>query len=323
MATTTATPIRASTQEHLDVEDVQDDIAILKDGSCSIILQVTAINFDLLSEGEQDAIIYAYAGLLNSLTFSVQIIIRSSVKDVTDYLQHIKGQEQKQGNHLLLDQLKKYRQFIESTIQDNQVLDKRFYIIIPFSSLELGIVTPLVPTMQKKRGLPYPKTYILERAKMSLFPKRDHLFRQLGRLGLQAKQLNTQQVIELLYSNYNQESVGQKLSLTRDYGAPMVEASNRQPKTDISKQKKVLAASPAKPEGHVREFTAPHQPPPSTPATTATSPLHAPEAVRRVSANVYESGGAPTNQPDETNPSQAATNEDASVDGAFGYDSVE
>ena len=63
---------RPSTQDHLDIEDVRNNIFILKDGSCGIILQTTAVNFSLLSEGEQDAIIYAYAGLLNSLTFPIK-----------------------------------------------------------------------------------------------------------------------------------------------------------------------------------------------------------------------------------------------------------
>ena len=63
-------PIRASTQEHLDIEDIRDDLIVLKDGSCVLVIATTAINFGLLSEKEQDATIFAYAALINSLTFS-------------------------------------------------------------------------------------------------------------------------------------------------------------------------------------------------------------------------------------------------------------
>ena len=42
--------IRASTQEHLDIEDIQDDLVILKDGGACLVIATTAINFDLLSE---------------------------------------------------------------------------------------------------------------------------------------------------------------------------------------------------------------------------------------------------------------------------------
>ena len=76
-------PIRASTQDHLDIEDIADDGIILKNGSAAIVLTVTALNFGLLSEKEQDAMIYAYAALLNSLTFSIQIIVRSRSTDIS------------------------------------------------------------------------------------------------------------------------------------------------------------------------------------------------------------------------------------------------
>jgi hypothetical protein len=223
-------PIKASTQEHLDVFDVSDNIIIQKNGACSLILQVTAINFGLLSELEQDAIIYAYAGLLNSLTFPIQIMVRSTIKDVTDYIRLIKKQEQKQKKPLLLDQLKKYRKFIETIVKDNRVLDKKFYVCIPFSSLELGLSNTLSSSIKKSKKLPYPKHHILERAKMSLFPKRDHLIRQFSRIGLQSRQLNTQQLLELLYGLYNEESVGQKLISSKEYGSPIV-FKNPQQKT--------------------------------------------------------------------------------------------
>ena len=42
--------IKGSTQEHLPIEDVVDGIVIMKDGSCSTVLSVSSVNFDLLSE---------------------------------------------------------------------------------------------------------------------------------------------------------------------------------------------------------------------------------------------------------------------------------
>ena len=77
--------IKASTQEHLDIYTIRNHIVFLKDGSCALVMRTTAINFNLLSEEEQDATIYAYAGLLNSLSFSIQILIRSQRKNISDY----------------------------------------------------------------------------------------------------------------------------------------------------------------------------------------------------------------------------------------------
>ena len=79
-------PVRASTQEAIPIEDIRDNLVILKDGSAALILQVSALNFDLLSQREQEALIFAYGSLLNSLSFSIQIFIRSQKKDITGYL---------------------------------------------------------------------------------------------------------------------------------------------------------------------------------------------------------------------------------------------
>src|SRR3989344_2079639 len=129
-------PIRSTTQDHLDIEDVQSDLVLLKDGSVAMILQTSSINFGLLSEEEQDATIYSYAALLNSLSFPIQIIIRSERKDVTNYVQLLANQEQKQTNLLLKQQIKSYRQFVEKVVKEGNVLDKKFNVIIPFSAMK-------------------------------------------------------------------------------------------------------------------------------------------------------------------------------------------
>ena len=216
-------PIRASTQEHLEIEDIKDNIIILKDGSCCLILATTAINFGLLSEKEQDALIYAYAALLNSLTFPIEIVIRSKRKDVTSYLKLLEGEILKQTNKLLQEQMKKYQKFVEDTVKKNNVLDKSFYVVIPFSALELGATKALGTVVRRQKGLPYPKDYILERAKMNLYPKKDHLIRQFNRLGLKTKELTTQEAIQLFYDIYNPESGFQKLAAGQEYAAPIVQ----------------------------------------------------------------------------------------------------
>ena len=194
--------IRGTTQQHLEVADIRDDLVILKDGSVAMVIQTTAVNFGLLSEPEQDAIIYAYAGLLNSLNFPIQIVIRSRQKDVSSYVALLKKAEDSQNNPLLKKQIAKYREFIVSTVKENNVLDKKFYIVIPFSSFELGAANS-AKVLAKQTGLPLPVETILERAKTSLSPKAEHIYRQLSRLGLRASQLTTPELIELFFNIYN------------------------------------------------------------------------------------------------------------------------
>lgn len=212
---TTKIAIRGSTQDHLEIADIRDDLAILKDGSVSLLVRVSAVNFGLLSEMEQEAIIFAYANLLNSLNFSIQIVIRSQQKDISHYVALLEKEQDKQQNPLLKAQIKNYREFITSTVKENNVLDKKFYIVIPFSSLELGVASSAGGLLnpRKKKGLPMPISDILAKAKLALYPKRDHVLRQLGRLGLRAKQMTTAELIEIFYEIYNRPAGGKPVDM--------------------------------------------------------------------------------------------------------------
>lgn len=231
----TKIPIRASTQEHLDIEDIQNDLVILKDGSCCLVIATTAINFGLLSEKEQEATIYAYAGLLNSLTFSIQIILRSQRKDISGYIKLVKRAEEKEGKKEIKEQIQKYREFIQETVAKNDVLDKKFYLVIPMSSLELGVKQALTSAFGKKK-LPFDKEYILRKAKTNLYPKRDHILRQLSRLGLKGRQLNTQELIQLFFNIYNPEVKGQQLTTSEQYQQPLVEPAMEKAESLPSKE---------------------------------------------------------------------------------------
>lgn len=227
MAISAQKVIKATTQEFLEIEDIKDDLVVLRDGSCCLILQVSAINFGLLSEEEQDAIISAYASLLNSLSFPLQLVIVSKLKDVSSYLNSLKRAEEKTSEGKIREQIKKYRDFIEQTVRKSNVLDKNFYMVIPFSPLELG--PQGAARAFAKKGLPMPKEYILERAKTTLLPKREFLIHQLNRLGLKAFQLDTEGLINMFYSLYNPEVVGERLASPEEYKKPLVESTLEMP----------------------------------------------------------------------------------------------
>src|SRR3989338_2988859 len=219
----TSAPIRATTQEFLEVEDIADDLVIMTSGSAAIVIETSAVNFGLLSEDEQDALIYSYASFLNSLSFPLQIVILSKRMDISSYIEFLVAEEGKSPNMVMKDRIKTYREFILSTIKENKVLEKKFYLVIPFSILEMGIKDTTRSLTGKKKRLPFAKDYIVSRAKTSLFPKRDHILRQLSRIGLKGRQLTTQELVELFYNLYNPTFTGEKLWDTIGYTNAMVE----------------------------------------------------------------------------------------------------
>ena len=206
--------IRGTTQQHLPIEDITEDMVILKDGSAVYILEAPAVNFDLLSEKEQEAMIYSYGSLLNSLSFTFQILIRSNPKNIGNYLRLLQAQEERQKSPLIKKMIISYRRFIDELVQRNEVLAKAFYVVVPFSVFELGLpsakagLDAILPfrASSKIASLPLPKETIIQRAKANLEPKRDHLIDAFGRLGLRIKQLDTRQLIRLFYQIYNEEA---------------------------------------------------------------------------------------------------------------------
>jgi hypothetical protein len=220
--------ISSTTQKFLDIFDITNDVIVLRDGTVSTILLISAMNFGLLAEPEQDAIIYSYAALLNSLNFPVQIVINSKTKDATAYLQLLESQLQRITSEKKRSMIKRYQNFVGQLIKERNVLDKKFYVIIPAQPIEVGMVTAqsVLPGGQVPQITQEQKAAVVEKAIGILEPRRDHLIAQFNRIGLYARPLVTQEIIEIFYNNYNPEAYeGQQITDTRNYTTAVVNAS--------------------------------------------------------------------------------------------------
>ena len=114
--------VKASTQIFTEIEAVKDDILLLQSGSCCIIIESGAVNFGLLAEEEQRAMIYSFASLLNSLSFAIQISIISKRMDISSYLDYLDQRVLSQHDQVLKDKLIEYQQFIKNIIKKNTIL---------------------------------------------------------------------------------------------------------------------------------------------------------------------------------------------------------
>lgn len=180
----------ATTEELMPIQNIRDDVIIAKDGTMSVVLQTSSINFGLLSENEQLAIISSFAGFLNSLSFVIQIVIRSRKLDISQYITRLDEAQKTQTNPLLSTMMNHYRNFIRDTIKENEVLDKQFYVVASVSYLEAGISRNIEDNFDKAITI--------------LVPRRDHVLRQMARMGLKAVQLNTSELVSLFYDIYNE-----------------------------------------------------------------------------------------------------------------------
>lgn len=169
----------ATTQKFIEIKDIADNIVLLSYGNACLIIEVQATNFSLLSKEEQDTRVFSYSALLNSLSFPIQVFIRSKKIDIASYLKLLDGEVEKSQNQLLKHQIKLYKDFVENLVKVNTVLDKKFYISIPYSALEGGI------------------------AGTKLYSKAESLHSQLKRMNLPSKTLNKEELIKLFHEIYN------------------------------------------------------------------------------------------------------------------------
>lgn len=208
-------PKKVSTQNHLDIEDIRDNMVILKNGKCAVVIETSSLNFDLLDSGEQDARIGSFAAFLNSITFPIQIVIRTQRTDIAKYLSLIEAYKAKMTSDAVVNQISIYQDFITNLTRSTQVLDKRFYAVIPTNQL------PIISTSWIRQLLGQQKKIVniselLERAKEELQPKRDHILKQFGNLGITARQLENDELIKLYYSMYEPDQTGLEILNLRD-----------------------------------------------------------------------------------------------------------
>lgn len=204
-----ATP---STQQYLDILEIRDDTVILKSGSLVAVLLVSSINFSLKSDEEQEAVIGAYVSFLNTIDFPLQVVIQSRRLDIDNYLESLKEVEKQQPNELLKMQTEQYRRYIGELVQMNDIMAKRFYIVIPFApkvDRPGKFFSRLFDVFSPSESI-HLKQQQFDKYRAELFKRVDNTMNALSSAGLQSQPLRTQELIELYYNSYNPETSRQE-----------------------------------------------------------------------------------------------------------------
>ena len=192
--------IHSSTQHFIEMEDILGDTVFLKGKNACSILEVSAVNFFLLSQDEQNARIYGYMSLLNSLSFAIQIVIVSKKVDLSNYLKMLDEKVNNVNTPQMREHLTMYREFIQALIKGGELLDKKIYVVIPFSPLELPPIT--AATLSNKKKLDYK-----DRVKEAVATKRESIIAQIQRIGLTARALQGEELAKLFYELFNQDTI--------------------------------------------------------------------------------------------------------------------
>jgi hypothetical protein len=198
----------SATQDFVPIKEVRDGIVILKDGSMRALLLASSINLSLKSFDEQNATLMQFQTFLNSLDFSVQIVVESRRLDIRPYLVLLDGRMKEQVEPLLKVQTKEYMQFIRDFTDQVAIMTKSFIIVVPYSAAPLstkGSITKSLfgngskkPADIKKEGI-----YEFEEKRTQLEQRIGVVQQGLSRVGVRTVQLGTEEAIELFYKIFN------------------------------------------------------------------------------------------------------------------------
>lgn len=204
-----------STQQFMPFSEIHDDVVIMKDGSLRAILLVSSINFALKGQEEQEALIAAYVSFLNTLSFPLQIVIQSRPLNLDNYLAGLKTMEKQQTNQLLRVQIADYHDFLKDLLDLGEIMTKKFYVTVPYSSsgedkktfwqrlMDVFLVARIISLSKSK----------FAQQKDELMRRVDLVVSGLSSMGLAVVQLDTQSLIELIYNSYNPQIIdSQKLT---------------------------------------------------------------------------------------------------------------
>ncbi len=213
-APTKQAPTPNTTQNSLLISEIRDQMVIMDDGSFRAVIACKSINFDLMSSREREGVEYSYQNFLNALYFPIQIFIRSQRVDIGPYIDRLVTIRRSQDNMLLNVLMDDYIRFIDILSQEANIMDKSFFIIVPYypsgdinNLVEQGkgFFTRFVPNNGRKMVTKIDEATYLK-AKDEIKNRVDSILSGLFQIGVQSVQLNTKELGELYYNVYNPDT---------------------------------------------------------------------------------------------------------------------
>lgn len=193
-----------TTQSFVPVKEVRNGVIVLKSGGYRGVLMCSSINFALKGEDEQRAIIGGFQSLLNTLDFSLEIVVHSRKTDIRPYLALLETRMADQTTELMRLQLREYIAFIRNFIDSSDIMTKMFYVVVPYAPSAGGIVKNTLPLISGKPAPQIPQGGdSFDEHRVQLEQRMALVVSGLASSGVRAVPLGTEEIIELLYRSFN------------------------------------------------------------------------------------------------------------------------
>ena len=156
------------TSDLVPVQSIKDAALVLRGGALRAVLECQTLAFGIKGEAEQRAVVAGWSSLLNSLTYPLQVVIR------TRRLYPAALASPADEHQALRDS---YRTLVDSLAEERRVLDRRFYVVVPWDASK---------SRPPKTGMPF------------LEQRVSWVADRLRRLDLDPRRLNDQALADLL-----------------------------------------------------------------------------------------------------------------------------
>ena len=191
-------------QDFVPVKEVRGGVMVLKDGQMVGVMLASSLNFALKSQQEQEAILAQFQNFLNSLDFSVQFFVQSRKLDIRPYIALLDERLQAQTDDLMKIQVREYIEFVRSFTERANIMSKHFFVVVPYNA-------PIVDVQKKVTGRVFGNNSLSAREESVGFEEHRTQLEQrmsiveqgLVRTGVRTVPLGTEEVIELLYKQFN------------------------------------------------------------------------------------------------------------------------
>lgn len=184
----------AIAQDFLPFDDIRNGMIILPNHCYRAILDCSALNFDLKTEGERDQIELSFQQFINSLNFPISIFLQTKEIDNSRRIELLKKDIEKTliefpGMKVYADHFLADMQNLNAKIGNNQ--QKKRYIVVTYDeAIKLENLTD-------GEKAAYARKELLNRC--------NSIRNGLDSVGIISHVMTTAELIELVYSCYNRE----------------------------------------------------------------------------------------------------------------------
>ena len=216
--------IEASTQQYLPITAIKEGAVLLNDHSLRAVILVSSVNFALKSEDEKNSVLTSFQEFLNGLTFPIQMLSTSRSLDLTNYLASVTKSAGTQKNPLLKLQAEEYVAFVKQLLEVANIMEKRFYVVVPYYPSGVDAVPGVGSMFPKKETSPINSSF--DEQRKHLLERVEVTIQGLTSLGLRAAALGTDDLLELYYASYNPDSAkNQSIGGVDDIDATIVQGA--------------------------------------------------------------------------------------------------